>query len=110
MSRKYRVVRNIEEIERVGRLYGGWMWFEHFLPRDYKEHEYPAFIEWEEPWDAHEHGHWSWLPVSAKEYARLRITEIQETREEIEAEIQEDKQKLEYLRIEEDELNESLYQ
>ena len=56
MYRKYRIVNNTEELEQAGRAYGGWMWFEHYIPRDYKEHEYPAFIEWEDPWDAHEHG------------------------------------------------------
>jgi len=107
MPRKYRQVHSVEEIEEVGKLYS-YLWFEHFLPRDYKEHEYPAFIEWEEPWDGHEHGYWSWLPVTKEKYAALRIAEIQETREEINAEIEHDYKILGNLRREENELKESL--
>ena len=85
------------------------MWFEHYIPRDYKEHEYPAFIEWEDPWDAHEHGHWSWLPVTMKKYAELRLAEIKETREAIQIEIEEDYRRLSDLQDEEDELNAKIY-
>lgn len=109
MSRKYRIVHNAEELEQVGRAYGGWMWFEHYIPRNYKEHEYPAFIEWEEPWDAHEHGYWSWLPVTMEKYAELRLAEIKETREEILAEIEHDYKILVNLRHEEEALNEKVH-
>ena len=109
MSRKYRIVHNVEEIEQVGKAYGGWMWFEHYIPRDYKEHEYPAFIEWEDPWDAHEHGYWSWLPVTMEKYAELRLAEIQENKEKIVAEINQDYKILDALEHEEIELNEKLY-
>ena len=109
MSRKYRIVHNIEEIEQTGREYGGWIWFEHYIPRDYKEHEYPAFIEWEEPWDGHEHGYWSWLPVTMEKYAELRLAEIQETKEELIAEINQDYKILDALRHEEMELNEKVH-
>ena len=109
MSRKYRIVHNAEELAEVGRAYGGWMWFEHYIPRDYKEHEYPAFIEWEDPWDAHEHGHWSWLPVTMKKYAELRLAEIEETREAIQTEIEEDYRRLSDLQDEEDELSAEIY-
>ena len=108
MSRKYRIVHSIKEIEEVGKLYS-YQWFYCFIPHDYKEHKYPAFIEWEEPCDGYEHGHWSWLPITMKKYAELRLAEIKKTREAIQAEIERDYRILSDLQDEEDEFSAEIY-
>lgn len=107
MARNYMVVNDADSVERLGKFYS-WRWYECFIPRDYREHEYPAFLEWNEPWDAHEHGYWSWTNITMEEYVQYRTKEINETKAELEVEIQEKKNLIELLEREEKELKEMI--
>lgn len=76
MTRKYEYVKSPSEVEEIGRLLGD-NFYICYVPRNYKEHSYPAFLELIEAEDAHEHNHYVWNnEVTKDEFIRRRRHEL----------------------------------
>lgn len=76
--RKYEYVKSPPEVEDVGnKLCNDNSSYIFYVPRDYKEHSYPAFLELIEAEDAHEHNHYVWNNKLTKdEFVNQRKREL----------------------------------
>lgn len=76
MARKYEYVKSPSEVEEVGRLLDD-NFYIYYVPRNYKEHSYPAFLELIEAEDAHEHDYYVWNNELTKdEFVNQRKREL----------------------------------
>ncbi len=76
MVRKYEYVKSPVDAEEIGQQFDSFI-FAYYIPRDYKEHTYPAFLELIEAEDAHEHDHYVWNnKLTKKEFIYQRRQEI----------------------------------
>ena len=76
MARKYEYVKSPSAVEEAGNILGNDSYI-YYIPRDYKEHTYPAFLELIEAEDAHEHDHYVWNnKLTKKEFIYQRRQEI----------------------------------
>ena len=74
-DKKMRYIESIEELEYLTRK------DERERPRNYKEHFYPCYISYAEPWDSHFCGDWYFEKFTPEETARMRFEDLKRKRE-----------------------------
>lgn len=75
-------IKDIEDLERFI------SYDERERPANYKEHFYPCFIEYEEPWDLHFCGQYYFVKLTPEETRNKRIKYLEEKRLTLLCEIQ----------------------
>jgi hypothetical protein len=86
-DKKMIYIESIEELEYLTRK------DERERPRNYKEHFYPCYISYEEPWDFHFCGSWYFEKFTPEETDKRRFEDLRRYRESLKkksAEIQEE--------------------
>lgn len=76
-----RYIESIEELERL--TYRD----ERERPRNYKEHFYPCYVSYAEPWDFHFCGNWYFENFTPEETAKIHLKGLKRRRESLKEEL-----------------------